>query len=270
MKMQYFFVLLLTTLLFTGCLDDSSVSSQIKQTNNEAAQNNKISPVVEATRLPVKSTIAGDCQSEKKQTNSQQADTAELLPNDKSVAGLNQMITNLVGDFMLDESQNSIFEGDFNGDGCRDIALIVAASNAVDKIKTINDAASNTNIAVVKQNLRTKAKLLPQTRKDNGNVFPAAMKSQSSRALVIVIGGASGWNWKHGVEGKIFLLLDSVFTAEDCPDCHTESVPRNSQKQGYDCFPRNSKGDGIFTGGEEAGKLIYFDGKSFARTQCGD
>ncbi len=96
------------------------------------------------------------------------------------------------------------------------------------------------------------------------------MKSQSNRALIIVTGTKSGWNWKHGIEGKIFLLLDSVFTVKDCPDCHSESVPRNSQKQGYDCFPRNSKGDGVFTGGEEAGKLIYFDGKSFALTQCGD
>lgn len=277
MKTQHIFVLLLISLLFTACSGDSSISSQIKQTDNEVkqtnsetAQNNKISPVVKATELPVKPTIAGDCQSERKQTNVREVNSAELLPNDKSAAGLDQMINNLAGDFMLDESRNSIFEGDFNGDGCRDIALIVVASDAVDKIKTINDAASNTNIAVIKQNLRTKAKLLPQTRRDNGAVFPPAMKSQNSCALIIIIGGKSGWNWKHGIEGKIFLLLDSVFTVKDCPDCHTDSVPRNSQKQGYDCFPRNSKGDGLFTGGEEAGKLIYFDGKSFAWTQCGD
>ena len=267
MRIQQYFVLLLICLLFPACLNNSSISSQTQQTDDKPIQNNKISPVTEAADVSIKPTIAGDCQSEKNQ-NSQPEKTAELLPNDKSVAGLNQMISNLVGDFVVDESRKIIFEGDFNGDGCQDIALIVFASDADNK--TINDAASNTNIAVIKQNLRTKAKLLPQTRKEHGSIFPAAMKSQSDRALIVITGNKSGWNWKHGIEGKVFLLLDSVFTVKDCPDCHTEAVSRNSRKQGYDCFPKNSKGDGIFTGGEGAGKLIYFNGKSFAWTQCGD
>ncbi len=230
-------------------------------------------PVKESpqTRTKDKTEFSSDCNAAKK-VNVQQENKkdVELLPNDKSVEGLNRTISNLVGDFIVDETQESVFEGDFNGDGCQDIALIVGATDAYRKIEDINDAASNTNIAVIKQNLRTGAKLMPQIRKENGNVFPTKMKSESSRALVIILGSKSGWNWKHGVEGKVFLLLDSVFTVKDCPDCHSELVPRNSQKQGSDCFPKNSKGNGIFTGGEEAGKLIYFDGKLFNWTQCGD
>ena len=263
MRIQQYFVLLLVCLLLTACLNDSSASPQMNQTDNKPAQNTKNNSIAETSKAPIKSTPISDCHQ-----NNPPDNAAELLPNDKSVAGLNQMISNLVGDFVVDESRKSIFEGDFNNDGCQDIALILVVPDADNK--TINDAASNTNIAVIKQNLRTKAKLLPQTRKEHGSIFPAAIKSQSDRALIVIIGNKSGWNWKHGIEGKIFLLLDSVFTVKDCPDCHTESVPRNSQKQGYDCFPKNSKGDGIFTGGEEAGKLIYFDGKSFAWTQCGD
>jgi hypothetical protein len=32
----------------------------------------------------------------------------------------------------------------------------------------------------------------------------------------------------------------------------------------------HTKGDGLFTGGEEAGKLIFFAGEKYAWTQCGD
>ena len=199
------------------------------------------------------------------------ANMDEVLPEDTSVEGLNNLLKNLVGDFAVDTEQKSyFFEGDFNGDGCQDIAIIVGATDSYRNVKNINQAASNTNVDVIEKNLRTGATLMPEEVKKRGAILPQNLKSESDRAFVIVYGGGKGWNWKYSGEGRIYLLLDSVITEKDCAGCASSLVSRTSNKNGSDCFPKSAKGEGIFTGGEEGGKLIYFNGKSFTWTQCGD
>ncbi len=199
------------------------------------------------------------------------ADMDEVLPKDDSVEGLNNLLKNLVGDFAVDTEQKPyLFKGDFNGDGCRDIALIVGATDSYHDVKNIDQAASNANVDAVKINLRTSAVLLPEQVKKREAILPQNLKSESDRAFVIIHGGEKGWNWKYGGEGRIYLLLDAVITEKDCGGCGSSLISRTSNKNGSECFPKSAKGEGIFTGGEEGGKLIYFDGNRYKWTQCGD
>lgn len=200
------------------------------------------------------------------------ANMNEALAKDTSVNGLNKILENMAGDFAVDTEQKPyFFEGDFNGDGCQDIAIIVGATDSYHSdVKDINQAASNTNVDAVKTNLRTGATLMPEEVKKRGAVMPKNLKSESDRALVIIHGGEKSWNWKYGGEGRIYLLLDSVITEKDCGGCAGSLISKTSNKNGAECFPKTAKGEGIFMGGEEGGKLIYFDGKQYKWTQCGD
>lgn len=196
----------------------------------------------------------------------------EVLPKDTSVEGLNNLLKNLVGDFVADAGQKPcFFGGDFNGDGCQDIAIIAGATDSYHSdVKDINQAASNANVDAVKTNLRTGATLMPEEVKKRGAIMPQNLKSESDRALVVIHGGEKSWNWKYGGEGRIYLLLDSVITEKDCGGCAGSLISKTSNKNGAECFPKSAKGEGIFMGGEEGGKLIYFDGKKYKWIQCGD
>lgn len=41
------------------------------------------------------------------------------------------------------------------------------------------------------------------------------MKSQHDNVLGIIHSGQPGWNWKHGKIGKIYLLINFVFSEQD-------------------------------------------------------
>lgn len=100
-------------------------------------------------------------------------------------------------------------DGDFNGDGCWDIAMIVQGTE--DK----NGKVSMENFSVVTtvQNLRTGAVF------QSGDVeklplspsFASRIKPQQPIAVAVVLGGKDGWSWKYGGAGRTFLLYDSIY-----------------------------------------------------------
>jgi len=95
--------------------------------------------------------------------------------------------------------------------------------------------------------------------------------TDSKIALTVIFGGEKSWNREYGGEGRSFLLLDAVYSQNDCPDCQTILIKKTDKKSSYaDCLPVDAVGDALFSGGEEAGKVVYFDGKRFNQKQCGD
>ncbi|MBA4122404.1 MAG: hypothetical protein H0X72_08080 [Acidobacteria bacterium] len=118
-------------------------------------------------------------------------------------------------------------EGDFNGDECPDVAVIVQGV----KDKTGEKTLEQTGVDVTVKNLRTGAvfeggdiKKLPFAPK-----FEAQIKPRQKIALVVVLGGENGWSWKHGGRGRTFgselkVMLRSqniVFVVPNC--CMTKN-----------------------------------------------
>lgn len=176
-------------------------------------------------------------------------------------------------------------EGDFNGDGCRDVAVIV--QGAADK--TGEKTFEQVGVEVTLENLRTGAifqggdvKKLPFSPK-----FEAQIKPQQKTAIAVVLGGEKGWSWKNGGIGRTFLLYDALYQTPKTKDMTDVStvfgvVEKSKPKEDYDdllyLFPPNAKGDCIHTELEiqrkgieyvDASKrnLICYDGnKFFAKT----
>jgi len=147
-----------------------------------------------------------------------------------------------------------IYEGDFNGDGCRDVAVIVQGLES----KTGAKDLESFSVGLTVKNLRTGAifqggdvKSFPFAPK-----FEAQIKPQQKIALLVVLGGEKGWSWKYGGIGRTFLLYDSIYQMPKSKDITGVStvfgvVEKNKSNEDYDdllyLFPPNAKGDCIHT-----------------------
>ena len=174
-----------------------------------------------------------------------------------------------------------VSEGDFNGDGCTDVAVIVQGLEN----KTGEKDLENFSVDLTVKNLRTGAtfqggdvKNLPFPPK-----FEAQIKPQQKIALLVVLGGEKGWSWKYGGIGRTFLLYDSIYQTPKTKNMTDVStvfgvIEKNKPNEDYDdllyLFPPNAKGDCIHTELEIKRKgveyvdatkrnLICYDGKNF-------
>ena len=172
-------------------------------------------------------------------------------------------------------------EGDFNGDGCVDVAVIVQGVADKTGEKTLEQAG----VEVTLENLRTGAvfqggdvKKLPFSPK-----FKLQIEPQQKIAIAVVLGGEKGWSWKNGGEGRTFLLYDSIYQTPKTKDMTDVStvfgvIEKNKPNEDYDdllyLFPPNAKGDCLHTELEIQRKnvkyvdatkrnLICYDGKNF-------
>ncbi len=212
-------------------------------------------------------------------------DMNELTAKPKTAAEFNEWLA--FGSFQLAEikDKNDIeqyfHEGDFNGDGCRDVAVLVQGLENKNGERDLE----NFTVDLTVENLRTGAifqggdvKKFPFAPK-----FEAQIKPQQKIALAVVLGGEKGWSWKYGGTGRTFLLLDSVYQAQktkDITDISTvfgvieKNKPDKDDDDLLSLFPPNAKGDCIHTELEiqrigveyiDASKrnLICFDGKNF-------
>ncbi len=213
------------------------------------------------------------------------ADMNELITKPKTRDEFNEWLS--FGSFQLAEIKNKndleqyLYEGDFNGDSCQDVAIIVQGLES----KTGERNLENFTIDLTVENLRTGAifqggdvKKFPFTPK-----FEAQIKPQQKIALVIVLGIEKGWSWKYGGIGRAFLLFDAIYQTQKTNDIADVStvfgvIEKNKPEEDDDdllhLFPPTAKGDCIHTELEiqrkgveyvDASKryLFCFDGKNF-------
>ena len=202
-----------TTEVQVGSVDNQVNSSGTPNANADL----KTARVQQPTSLKdgAASKTLKDCQPSKVPTSTglpDNADINELSTKPKTKSEFNEWLA--FGSVQLAEIEGRnnleqyIYEGDFNGDGCRDVAIIVQGLES----KTGEKDLENFPVDLTVKNLRTGAvfqggdeRSLPLAPK-----FEAQIKPQQKIALLVVLGGEKGWSWKYGGIGRTFLLYDSI------------------------------------------------------------
>ena len=222
------------------------------------------------------------------QTNKDLPKTAAVnhIPADES--DLQKQITdNLGGLVVATFYQPHLIEGDFNGDHLTDAAIVVGAEDRTsEQTNAIGDLFVGLPYiaeGVSFQNLRTNASLLAKPKQSAMDIekYKARLKPASKLGLLIILSGGNGAkaggdgdNWKAELSktdyDKKFLLLDVLFGG-DSENRADKTEWLSTVQRGENCLPAVAKGEGIFSGdAQSAGKVIYFNGRNFAWTQCGE
>lgn len=274
-----------TTEVQVGSINNQINSSVIPNANADL-KTGRVQPT--SLRDGAASGTLKDCQPSKVSSSAglpDNADINELSTKPKTKSEINEWLA--FGSLQLaeiegkDNLEQYIDEGDFNGDDCRDVAVIIQDLES----KTGEKYLKNFPVNLTVKNLRTGAvfqggdeKSLPFEPKSEAQIKP-----QQKIALLVVLGGEKGWSWKYGGIDRTFLLYDSIYQmpkSKDMTDVSTVFgvVEKNKPNEDYDdllyLFPPNAKGDCIHTELETQRKevdyidaskrnLICFDGKNF-------
>lgn len=210
-----------------------------------------------------------------------QFDMNELAPYPASVTETNDLLRNLFGDFEVETRYKRLHEeGDFNGDECGDIAVIVRLDkDHPNFIQSFADAAGNAPVDVTITNLRTGASVAPAGSEKRVAGLPADLRPQTALALAIIHGAPDRQIWAHGGAGRVFLLLDSVYEPTGKNNLISDVVPLNRKEESAKepsvrKIPAEAKGDAILVWryikspgpqphpGDR--KAIYFNGTNYA------
>ncbi len=167
--------------------------------------------------------------------------------------------------------------GDFNGDGCNDVAVPVTPDKNYETASNVDSPAttvrSNRNfdeylnnfvpcgLSVV--NLQNNASEITCAQKKSAN--SKQITSPSPTAVLIIYGGKKGWNWKTNADGRAALLLNGMREPNSKTGGQTEFniVSKGSRYKEYS-LPTTAQGDGLYLGFQSVkGGIIYFDGSSF-------
>ena len=272
MKIQLHFVLCLTCLLLTACLNDSPASSQTKDTN-KTAQINKNNSLTEADNVLTSSTPV------KKSDDSMETPSKKV--QSISDDGLKKVLPDLLGNyfFVIESDKPSYLIGDFNGDGYADAAVVVGAQDRNGETGEMVNPYENLcylTVDVSFQNIITGA-FVParpkQSCREAENKKSVLQAKQSQYGLFVVFGDEQGLqnvSRKDDAFGRKFLLLDAVYENESIEKISFDTKDKFAEKI-RKCVPSNIKSDVIATVNSDGGTLaIYFDGKKFSYKQCGD
>ncbi len=301
-----FLIFVFSIFVIVNCSTVNSGKDRNKISSNQASKqlNKKDNQSTEVKKKETEQQIAGDktenSKSEKKIGKCQpenvprslglieSADMNEIVPKPEDREQFNEWLSyGAIGSVEIAEMQGRKYikdyygEGDFNGDGCLDVAVIVQGVED----KTGKKTLEQTGVDVTVKNLRTGAvfqggdiKKLPFTPK-----FEAQIKPQQEIALAVVLGGEKGWSWKNGGRGRTFLLYDSIYQmpkSKNMTDVSTVFgvIEKSKPDEDYDdllyLFPPNAEGDCIHTELEIKRKgadyvdarkrnLICYNGKDF-------
>lgn len=138
MKSKLFFALLLMLLLFTACVNNSSISSQATETKTDiAAQGNKNNSAVGTSNAAVKTTPANNSASSPGKTQK----TIQSFSTDEVMNALPNLLGNYF--FLIESYEPPHLIGDFNGDGYSDAAIVVGARNRNGEAGEIINPAEN-------------------------------------------------------------------------------------------------------------------------------
>ncbi|MEP6923225.1 MAG: FG-GAP repeat protein [Pyrinomonadaceae bacterium] len=273
MRVQLLFGMLLLPLFFVSCSNNNTVSSQVEQTEDNSTQSNKSNAVTTAKTTTATKTSAGNLArpTEKTQKSTRELSTDELI---SALPGL------LGNDFFLIKSyEPSHLIGDFNGDGYSDAVVVVGAQDRYGEPGELVNPVENLcylSVDVSFQNI-IKGSLVPARPKQNCREIEKKKSvlepKESQYCLFVVFGDEQGLenvSRRSDAFGQKFLLLDAVYQNENI-----EKAAANA-KDGFavkikSCVPSSVKSDLIGSVNSEGGTMaIYFDGKKFVWTQCGD
>lgn len=297
MKVSAFLIFLCCGLFLTACTKSSAENESVK---NKTINENRTAAEDNASPTPAKSEVSnnkktGKCQPENIPLTPglpEKSDMNSLAAKPKTREEFNEWLGNSnnvrVAELANRKDIREYYgEGDFNGDGCRDVAIIVGGTED----KTGEISLENQEVSVTLQNLRTNAvfaggdvKKLPFSKD-----FAAQIKPQQTIAIFIVLGGESGWSWKFGGAGRTFLLYDSIIRADakNAEENSTvfEVLEKNKPDEDEDdliaLFPQSAKGDCVHTETQTKAKteeftegknrlLICFENEKFAAKKLSD
>lgn len=198
---------------------------------------------------------------------------------------LNEVLRNLFGDYEVDDGYDPPFiEGDFNGDDCGDIAVVVRHTDKYHDVRDLNQAVSNAHAELTITNARTGATLTPEENARRAAVLPANVRPREPRALAVIHGGPNGWAWKAGGAGRLFLVLDAVPRPVQPGGARSEFYKLEREGGGEEPraeeLPAAAKGDGIYVA--ESARVagdrhlyrnraaVYFDGSKYTAAKLPD
>lgn len=274
MKSRLFFALLLMPLLFTACVNDSSVSSQATETKTDVlAPDNKNKSTVGTSNAAVKTTPANNSASSPGKTQK----TIQSFSTDEVTNALPNLLGNYF--FLIESYQPPHLIGDFNGDGYSDAAIVVGARNRNGEAGEIVNPAENLcylTVDVSFQNILTGGFVPARPKQNCGETEKkksVLQPKESQYGLFIVFGDEQGLrnvSRKDDAFGRKFLLLDAVYQNEHIQKAAADAKDEFAVKI-RSCIPSNIKSDVIAAVNSDGGTLaIYFDGKKFNYKQCGD
>jgi hypothetical protein len=170
-------------------------------------------------------------------------------------------ITSEFGDDLIVEKnyKPSYLISDFNGDGYKDIAVVVRLKGEIkklsDKIRVLNPYLTAIREAELDDDPSTK---------DVTNL--------EDMGLVLIHGSSKGWSSIKDLKDlDRFLLLDSVSDSNvDGQRTYLKIYKVTSKAKRHISSLTKAKGDCIFTGHEDANGLIYWNGQTYCWLQQGD
>jgi hypothetical protein len=225
----------------------------------------------------------------------------EQSPMPQTAEEFNQWLSDLLGSqIVLDRRFADIsVVGDFNGDGCNDVAVPVTPDTDYEVVSRPDDprakARTNRNFNeylanfgscnLYLINLQNNASELTCSRETQGNQndFAKQFSTQSSTAILIVYGGKKGWSWKANADGRTALLLN-VWSSQ-IPKTDSNTIEFNIVSHGYKydeyALPKTANGDGIYIGLSSSlaksdknnltkRRLIYFNGNNYQLKELPD
>lgn len=218
----------------------------------------------------------------------------EQSPMPETAEEFNRWLADLVGSQLVLDGRflDISIVGDFNGDGCNDVAVPVMPDKNYEVVSHPDDpnakARTNRNFkeylanfvpcGIYLVNLQNDASELTCSKEnlEKQNDFAKQFSTQSETAILIVHGGKKGWSWKVNADGRTALLLN-IWNGQPSKE-QANAIDFNIVSHGYKydeyALPKTAKGDGIYLGlnssaskrdknKSAAGKLIYFDGKIY-------
>ncbi len=222
----------------------------------------------------------------------------EQSPMPETAAEFNKWLSDLLGpQLVLDKRFADIsIVGDFNGDGCNDVAVPVTPDKDYEVVSRPDDSrtAARTNrdfteylanfgdCSLYLINLQNNASGSACSKEDSANRkdFTKQFLTQSSTAILIVHGGKKGWSWKVNADGRTALLLN-VWSGQ-IPKKESNAIDFSIISHGYKydeyTLPKTSKGDGIYIGlnspmaksdknNLSERRLVFFDGNNYRLAQ---
>jgi hypothetical protein len=214
-------------------------------------------------------------------------DLNALGPKPTNLKEFQEWIGNLLGSQIRvsEKFKNFFVEGDFNGDGCQDVAVIIEPDTEYNVISRPDDPNTkprtnrnfneyiNSFISCETQvtNLLTNFAAYPCQDRN----ATKKLTTTSPFALLIVNGGLQGWHWEVDGKGRTHILLNAFPRVGGKEKLIELSLFKKTVDSKKTKLPQNMAGDGIYIQLASTVKpidlkslinrrIVYFNGQQYA------